>query len=60
MRDFEQLKNILDEQKVVKEDQQLVRDFLISFDFQKRQQMIGIFMGRIFCTAYHIGQMAIN
>lgn len=46
MKDWEQLKNILDEQKVVGwGDQQLVRDFLTSFDFQKRQQLMGIFIG---------------
>lgn len=45
MHDFEQLENILDEQKVAKEDQQLIRDFFISFGFQKRQQLMGIFVG---------------
>lgn len=45
MRDFSQIENILDEQKVSEKDQQLIRDFLISFSFQKRQQLMGIFLG---------------
>ena len=45
MRDFNQLKIILEEQKVAEGDQQLIKDFLNSLGFQKRQQLMGIFLG---------------
>lgn len=45
MRDFEQIKDILHSQNISNEDQQLFRDFLTSFGFQKRQQLMGIFLG---------------
>ena len=45
MRDFSQLKDILDEQKISDIDQGLVKDFLNHFSFSKRQQLMGIFLG---------------
>lgn len=45
MKDWNELKNILDGQNISSENQQLIRDFLSSFSFQKRQQLMGVFMG---------------
>lgn len=45
MKDWSELKNVLDNQGISSEDQQLIRDFLASFSFQKRQQLMGIFLG---------------
>lgn len=45
MKDWSELKNILDGKNMPNEDQQLIRDFLMSFSFQKRQQLMGIFIG---------------
>lgn len=45
MKDWNDLKNILDSQNISNGDQQLIRDFLSSFSFQKRQQLMGIFLG---------------
>lgn len=45
MKDWSELKNVLDNQSISSEDQQLIRDFLSSFSFRKRQQLTGIFLG---------------
>lgn len=45
MKDWNNLKNVLDDQNISNEDQQLIREFLCSFSFQKRQQLMGIFRG---------------
>ncbi len=45
IKDQNQIKTILDEQKILEEDQQLVKDFLSYFSFEKRQQLMGIFIG---------------
>lgn len=45
MKDWNELKNVLDGQNISSEDQQLIRNFLNSFSFQKRQQLMGIFIG---------------
>lgn len=45
MKDWNELKNVLDDQNISSEDQQLVCDFLSPFSFQKRQQLMGIFLG---------------
>ncbi len=45
MKDWEQLKNVLDKGNISSEDQKSLRDFLSYFSFVKRQQLIGIFMG---------------
>lgn len=45
MKNWEELKNILDSQNISSEDQQLIRDFFTSFSFQKRQQLMGVFTG---------------
>lgn len=45
MKNWSQIKNILDDQKVLEKDQQLIYDFLTFFPFQKRQQLMGIFFG---------------
>lgn len=45
MEDWNQLKTILDNKKFSNQDQQLLHDFLMSFSFQKRQQLMGIFSG---------------
>lgn len=39
------MENVLNSQNISSENQQLVRDFLSSFSFLKRQQLIGIFVG---------------
>lgn len=45
MKDWNNLKNVLDDQNISSEDQQLIRGFLSSFSFQKRQQLMGFFLG---------------
>lgn len=45
MKDWSEVKNVLDSHSVSSENQRLVRDFLSSFSFQKRQQLMGIFIG---------------
>ncbi|MEK7487944.1 MAG: hypothetical protein AAB598_01320 [Patescibacteria group bacterium] len=45
MKDWSELKNVIDSPGISSENQQLVRDFLSSFSFQKRQQLMGIFLG---------------
>ena len=45
MKDWSELKNVLDDQNISSEDQQLFREFLSSFSFQKRQQLMRIFLG---------------
>lgn len=45
MKDWSEIKNVLDNQNISSEDQQLIRDFLMSSSFQKRQQLMGIFLG---------------
>lgn len=45
MKDWNDLKKILDSKNISNEDQQLIRDFLSFSSFQKRQQLMGIFLG---------------
>lgn len=45
MIDWSQIEDVLDKQSVSEDDQNLVRDFLSSFSFSKRQQLMGIFLG---------------
>lgn len=45
MKDYSQLKDILDKQNISENDQNIVHDFLLSFSFDKRQQLMGIFLG---------------
>lgn len=45
MKDWNELKNILDGQNISGEDQWLIHNFLGYFAFQKRQQLMGILMG---------------
>lgn len=45
IKDWDQIKNILDKQKISEKDQQFIGDFLIFFSFQERQQLMGIFIG---------------
>lgn len=45
MKDWEQLKIILDEQNIKGEDRRLIRAFLGFFSFSERQRLLGIFIG---------------
>ncbi|MDO8604484.1 MAG: hypothetical protein Q7K40_03780 [bacterium] len=45
MKDYSQIQEVLDKQKISQEDQKIVRDFFVSFSFTKRQQQMGIFLG---------------
>lgn len=45
MKDYNQVQEVLDEQNIAHSDQEIVRDFLSSFSFTKRQQLMRIFLG---------------
>lgn len=45
MKDYSQIREILEKQNIPTVDQEMVRDFLSSFSFTKRQQLMGIFVG---------------
>lgn len=45
MKDFTQLKTIMDEQWISGDDQNVVKDFLRYFPFRKRQQLLSILIG---------------
>ena len=45
MIEFTQLQKVLSEQRVEEGDQKIVREFLLSFGFEKRQQLMAIFLG---------------
>lgn len=45
MKDYSEIEEILNNQNITQDDQKIVRDFLSSFSFTKRQQLIGIFLG---------------
>ena len=45
MRDYSQIEEVLNKQNIAHSDQEIVRNFLASFSFTKRQQLMGIFLG---------------
>jgi len=45
MKDYSEIEEILNNQNITQDDQKIVRDFLSSFSFTKRQQLMGIFLG---------------
>ncbi len=45
MKDWNELKIILDEQKISDGDRGIVKDFFSQFSFPKRQQLLGVFIG---------------
>ncbi len=45
MKTWIQLKTIMDKSCISEDDQDLVRDFLFSFSFPKRQMLLGILIG---------------
>lgn len=45
MKDYRQIQEVLDRQNIAHGDQEIIRDFLGSFSFTKRQQLMGIFLG---------------
>lgn len=45
MKDYSQIQEVLDKQNIAHSDQEIVRGFLGSFSFTKRQQLMGIFLG---------------
>lgn len=45
MKDYIQLKTIMDERGISGDDQKVVKDFLHYFPFQKRQQLMGVLIG---------------
>ncbi|MFA5997599.1 MAG: hypothetical protein WC791_03895 [Candidatus Paceibacterota bacterium] len=45
MIDYSQVEEVLNAQNVSQADQELVRKFFSSFSFEKRQQLMGIFLG---------------
>lgn len=45
MKDYSQLKEVLNKRNIGENDQELIYEFLSSFTFQKRRQLMGIFLG---------------
>ncbi len=45
MKDYSQIQEVLDKQNIAHSDQEIVRSFFASFSFEKRQQLMGIFLG---------------
>lgn len=45
MKDYSQIEEVLNNQNISQADQALVKEFLRSFPFEKRQQLMGIFLG---------------
>lgn len=45
MKDYSQVQEVLVDQNIPLDDQAIVRDFLSSFSYTKRQQLLGIFLG---------------
>lgn len=45
MKDYSQIQEALEKQNIQQDDQKIVKDFLASFSFTKRQQLMGIFLG---------------
>lgn len=45
MKNFIQLKTIMDARGISNDDQDVVKDFLYRFSFRKRQQLLGILIG---------------
>lgn len=45
MKDYSEIQEVLDRQNIAHNDQEIVRSFLASFSFTKRQQLMGIFLG---------------
>jgi hypothetical protein len=45
MKDYSEVEEVLNAQNIPQADQELVRQFLSSFSFPKRQQLMGIFLG---------------
>jgi hypothetical protein len=45
MIEYSQLVEIMKEQQVSESEQELVREFLMTFSYLKRQQLMGIFLG---------------
>lgn len=45
MKDYSELAEVLNKQNIAHKDQEIVRSFLGSFSFTKRQQLMGIFLG---------------
>ena len=45
MKDYSQIQEVLDNQNIAHSDQEIIRSFFESFSFEKRQQLMGIFLG---------------
>lgn len=45
MKDYSQIEEVLNERNISREDQEIVRNFLMAFSFTKRQQLMGIILG---------------
>lgn len=45
MKDYSQIEEVLNERNISREDQEIIRNFLLSFSFTKRQQLMGIILG---------------
>lgn len=45
MKDYSNIETILNSQKIAQTDQDILRKFLSSFSFEKRQQLMGILIG---------------
>lgn len=45
MKDYGQIQEVLDKQNIAPSDQEIIRSFFSSFSFEKRQQLMGIFLG---------------
>lgn len=45
MKDYGQIEEVLNAQNIAREDQEILRIFLSSFSFEKRQQLMGIILG---------------
>lgn len=45
MKDYGQIEEVLNKRNISREDQEIIRNFLLSFSFTKRQQLMGIILG---------------
>lgn len=45
MKEYSQIQEVLEMQNIARDDQEVVKNFLLSFSFPKRQQLMGILLG---------------
>ena len=45
MIDYTEIEKVLDSRNITPDDKKIIKDFLVSFSFTKRQQLMEIFLG---------------